>query len=83
MVPGEPTLVQFRNFHWFARRLDAGSRLQLALRHTGSLRMDRNHHTGRPDGFETPDDVRVATVDVLHSGEHRSVLHLPLAVGPG
>ena len=79
MVPGEPTLVQFRNFHWFARRLAAGSRLQLALRHTGSLRMDRNHHTGRPDGFETPDDVRVATVDVLHSGDHRSVLHLPLA----
>ncbi|MFM7596843.1 MAG: CocE/NonD family hydrolase, partial [Actinomycetota bacterium] len=83
MVPGEPTLVQFRNFHWFARRLDAGSRLQLALRHTGSLRMDRNHHTGRPDGFEAPDDVRVATVDVLHSGQHRSVLHLPLAAGPG
>lgn len=83
MVPGEPTLVQFRNFHWFARRIPAGSRLQLALRHTGSLRMDRNHHTGRPDGFETPDDVRVATVDVLHSGEHRSVLHLPLAAGPG
>jgi hypothetical protein len=53
--------------------------LQLAVRHTGSLRMDRNHHTGRPDGFETPDDVRVATVDVLHAGEHRSVLHLPLA----
>ena len=79
MVPGEPTLVQFRNFHWFARRLAAGSRLQLAVRHTGSLRMDRNHHTGRPDGFETPDDVRVATVDVLHAGEHRSVLHLPLA----
>jgi putative CocE/NonD family hydrolase len=79
MVPGEPTLVQFRNFHWFARRLAAGSRLQLAVRHTGSLRMDRNHHTGRPDGCETPDDVRVATVDLLHSGEHRSVLHLPLA----
>ena len=79
VAPGEPTLVQFRNFHWFARRLAAGSRLQLALRHTGSLRMDRNHHTGRPDGFETPDDVRVVTVDVLHSGEHRSVLHLPLA----
>jgi hypothetical protein len=51
----------------------------LAVRHTGSLRMDRNHHTGRPDGFETPDDVRVATVDLLHSGEHRSVIHLPLA----
>lgn len=79
MVPGEPTLVQFRNFQWFARRLAAGSRLQLAVRHTGSLRMDRNHHTGRPDGFETPDDVRVATVDLLHSGEHRSVIHLPLA----
>lgn len=79
MVPGEPTLVQFRNFHWFARQIAAGSRLQLAVRHTGSLRMDRNHHTGRPDGFETPDDVRIATVDVLHSGEHRSVLHLPLA----
>lgn len=78
MVPGEATLVSFRNFHWFARRLAAGSRLQLAVRHTGSLRMDRNHHTGRPDGFETPDDVRVANVEVLHSGEHRSVLHLPI-----
>lgn len=79
MVPGEPTLVTFCNFHWFARRLAAGSRLQLAVRHTGSIHLDRNHHTGRPDGFETPDDIRVARVEVLHAGEHRSVLHLPLA----
>ena len=78
MVPGQATLVAFRNFHWFSRRLAVGSRLQLAVRHTGSLRMDRNHHTGRPDGFETPDDVRVATVELLHAGEHRSVLHVPI-----
>lgn len=83
MIPGEPTPVSFRNFHWFARRLGSGSRLQLALRHTGSIHLDRNHHTGRPDGFETPDDIRVATVDVLHSGEHRSVLHLPIAAPAG
>jgi hypothetical protein len=79
LTPGEPTLVSFTNFHWFARRIAAGSRLQLAIRHTGSIHMDRNHHTGRPDGHETPDHVRIAAVTVLHADDRRSVLHLPLA----
>ena len=79
LEPGVPTPVTLKNFHWFARRVPAGSRLQLAVRHTGSIHLDRNHHTGRPDGMEKPDDVRVANVTVLHSGDHRSVLRLPIA----
>jgi predicted acyl esterase len=71
--------VTLKDFHWFARRVPAGSRLQLGVRHTGSIHLDRNHHTGRPDGMETPDDVRVANVTILHSGDHRSRLRLPIA----
>jgi predicted acyl esterase len=79
LEPGVPTLVTLKNFHWFARRVAAGSRLQLAVRHTGSIHLDRNHHTGRPDGTEMPDDVRVARVSILHEGHHRSTLRLPIA----
>ena len=39
------------------------------------------HGKTAPLGREV--DVRVATVDVLHAGERRSVLHLPLAARVG
>jgi predicted acyl esterase len=71
LVPGEPTAVAFRGFKWCQRRVGAGSRLRVAVRHASSIQMNAHPH-GRPA------DAPAARVQVLHDAARAPRLVLPL-----
>jgi predicted acyl esterase len=71
LVPGEPTPIDFVRFKWCQRRVRAGSRLRLAIRHASSLMLNAYPH-GRPA------DAPVAHLQVLHDAVRAPRLVLPL-----
>lgn len=74
LVPGEPTAVAFRETKWCQRRVRAGSRLRVAVRHASSIQLNAYPH-GRPA------DAPVARVQVLHDAARAPRLVLPLGDG--
>jgi putative CocE/NonD family hydrolase len=71
LVPGEPTAIGFQGFKWCQRRVRAGSRLRVAVRHASSIQMNAYPH-GRPA------DAPAVQVQVLHDASHAPRLVLPL-----
>jgi predicted acyl esterase len=71
LVPGEPTGIDFGTFKWCQRRVRAGSRLRVAMRHASSIQMNAYPH-GRPA------DAPAARVQVLHDAARAPRLVLPL-----
>jgi hypothetical protein len=71
LVPGEPTAIGFQGFKWCQRRVRAGSRLRVAVRHASSIQMNAYPH-GRPA------DAPAVQVQVLHDATHAPRLVLPL-----
>jgi uncharacterized protein len=71
LVPGEATDIHLRSFKWCARRVRAGSRLELAVRHAYSIQVTPYAH-GRPA------DAAVANVRILHGAVDAPRLVLPI-----
>ena len=79
LEPATPTLfpiVLWDLAHTFA----AGHRIRLEIASSNFPRFDRNTNTGHELGADGPEDVVVATQQVLHDVTHRSALVLPVAV---
>jgi len=76
---GEVERVEVDRFLFFARRLEAGSRVRLIVRALNSIVFERNRNSGAAVGFESPDTARVARMRVHHGGARASHLRLPLA----
>lgn len=75
--PGEPTRLEFKDFPFFARRIRNGSRLKLVFGAITTPWAQTNYHSGKVVADETPNDARVAHIELLHDTEHPSVLTLP------
>jgi hypothetical protein len=71
LVPGEPTPIALTHFKWCQRRLRAGSRLRVAIRHASSIQVTAYPH-GRPA------DAPVTRVRILHDAARAPRLVLPL-----
>jgi predicted acyl esterase len=72
LVPGETTAISLSHFKWCQRRVRAGSRLRVAIRHASSIQVVAHPH-GRPA------DAPAAHVRVLHDADHAPRLVLPLS----
>jgi putative CocE/NonD family hydrolase len=83
VTPGEAMTLRFGTARFFARTLARHSRLRLVVRHAMGLIFERNGNSGKPVNKETRADRRVATVTVIHDGQARSRLVLPLAAQHG
>lgn len=76
---GEVVRYHFDNFHFFSRRVAAGSRLRLVITAPNSVLVQKNYNSGGDVSAETAADARVANV-VIHQGPGvESRLVLPLA----
>jgi hypothetical protein len=47
-----------------------------------TIQLERNYHSGGDVARETARDAKVAHLELLHDGDHRSVLSLPVAAEP-
>jgi putative CocE/NonD family hydrolase len=72
LVPGEVTAISMTHFKWCQRRVRAGSRLRVAIRHASSIQVNAFPH-GRPA------DAPAAVVRVLHDAARAPRLVLPLS----
>lgn len=72
LVPGEVTPIGFTDFKWCQRRIKAGSRVRVAIRHASSIQVNAFPH-GRPS------DAPAAYVRILHDAAHAPRLVLPLS----
>ena len=72
LVPGEVTPIGFEHFKWCQRRVRAGSRLRVAIRHASSIQANAYPH-GRPA------DAPAARVRILHDAARAPRLLLPTA----
>jgi uncharacterized protein len=73
------TECRIRRFHFFARRLHAGSRLRLVVKGLDSLEWQRNYHTAEDPARADPARGAVAHV-ALEQGSHGSWITLPVHV---
>jgi putative CocE/NonD family hydrolase len=77
-----PRLYEFDNFTFTARRVARGSRLRLIIAPMGRLVeatfAERNFQGGGAVADETIAEARAVTVQLSHSAEHPSVLHMPV-----
>jgi hypothetical protein len=67
----------FDNFTFFSRRIEKGSRLRLVVHSLNSPSTEKNYNSGGVVAKETAKDARTAHIQLLHDGEHASVLELP------
>ncbi len=83
---GEPELVEpgviepyvFDRFYWQARELPKGAQIRLTVGPLNDPTMQKNFNSGGRLGFETAEDVRVATIQLHHDAQYPSRLELPL-----
>jgi putative CocE/NonD family hydrolase len=78
VTPGRPTRLDFDKFRFMSRRIAAGSRVRLLIVSPNTIQLQRNYHSGGDVARETAKDAKVARFELLHDGEHRSVLSLPV-----
>jgi uncharacterized protein len=78
LQPNEIVEIPFE-FYWMARRIPAGARLRLTIAPLNSPNFQKNYNTGGRIGYEKPEDIRVAHINIFHDAERASQLVLPLA----
>jgi len=76
--PGKIERYRFDRFHWFARRLEAGSRLRLVIGPLNSPDVDKNYQSGGSPLTETIGDARTGTLHLYTGPDHPSTLVLPV-----
>jgi putative CocE/NonD family hydrolase len=76
--PGEIELYEFNSFHFFARRLEKGSRLRLLVGCINSPDIGKNYNSGGVVAEETAEDARRAIVKLYHDKKYQSLLELPV-----
>lgn len=76
--PGEPFRFTFLMPKFMSRRLRKGSRLRLVVRAPGSIQYEKNLNAAPLPIDQRPDDARVCTALLHHSGDMQSVLRLPV-----
>jgi uncharacterized protein len=78
LEPGLPTLFSIDLWD-LAHTFRAGHRMRLEIASSNFPRFDRNTNTGHELGVDGPDDVVVASQQVLHDSAHPSALVLAVA----
>ncbi len=68
----------FDNFMFFSRRVAKDSRLRVVIASANSPSAEKNYNSGGVVTKETGKDARTAHIQLLHDGEHESVLELPV-----
>ena len=79
LTPGKIERYDFDHFTFFARRLQAGSRLRLIIAPMNTLYSEKNYNSGGVVAEETGKDARTVTATLYHDAEHPSALYLPIA----
>jgi hypothetical protein len=79
LTPGKIERYDFDHFTFFARRLQAGSRLRLIIAPMNTLYSEKNYNSGGAVAEETGKDARTVTATLYHDAEHPSALYLPIA----
>ena len=79
LTPGKIERYDFDHFTFFARRLQAGSRLRLIIAPMNTLYSEKNYNSGGVVAEETGKDARTVTAALYHDSEHPSALYLPIA----
>jgi uncharacterized protein len=77
-TPGKPEKYVFDNFMFFSRRLAKGSRVRLIVGSENTPSTEKNYNSGGVVSKETGKDAKTAHIQLLHDGEHVSVLELPV-----
>jgi putative CocE/NonD family hydrolase len=75
---GKPEKYAFENFMFFSRRIAEGSRLRLVVESLNSISAEKNYNSDGVVAKETGKDARTAHIELLHDGEHPSMLELPV-----
>ena len=76
--PGKVELYEFKDFYFFARKLDKGSRLRLIVYGLNSPDWEKNYNSGGVISRETAKDARTAMIKLYHDSKYPSVLELPV-----
>jgi hypothetical protein len=79
LKPGKIERYEFDHFTFFARRLQAGSRLRLVIAPMNTLFSEKNYNSGGVVAEETGKDARTVTATLYHDAEHPTALYLPIA----
>ena len=75
---GQVERYHFDRFYWFARTVEAGSRIRLVLTPLNTPSRQINYQSGLHPMEETPADARVGTIRLHHGPDHPSRLVLPV-----
>ncbi len=78
VTAGKPEKYVFENFTFFSRRIAKGSRLRLIVGSINTPGTEKNYNSGGVVARETGKDAKTAHIQLLHDGEHASVLELPV-----
>ncbi len=78
LKPGAIELYDFKNFTWFARRLERGTRLRLVVSAVNSPAFEKNWNSAKPVAQQSGADAQVAHISLYHAGDHQSELILPI-----
>jgi putative CocE/NonD family hydrolase len=79
LVPAnKPELYEFRNFMWFSRRLEKGSRIRLVLECPNSIQVEKNYNNGGDVASESGKDAKTAHITLFHDTSYTSELELPV-----
>ena len=76
--PGTVHRYTFDRFNWFARTLQAGSRIRVVLTPLNTPLHDKNYNSGGTTIEATDADARTATIQLHMSAEHPTSLSLPV-----
>lgn len=80
--PGETVRCDFNPGLFIARRMAKGSRLRLVVSAPNSIYFEKNYNSGGVVANETAKDARTAHVQIVHDGQHASVLDVPVVTSP-
>ncbi|UCH93582.1 MAG: CocE/NonD family hydrolase [Candidatus Aminicenantes bacterium] len=80
VIPGTINKYVFNKSHFFARKLEKGSRLRLILSCLNHPFFEKNYNSGGVVAEETGKDARTAVIKLYHNKKYPSVLELPIHV---
>ncbi len=79
LVPlNKPELYEFRNFTWFSRKLEKGSRIRLVFECPNSIQLEKNYNSGGDVAGESGKDAKTAHITLFHDTSYTSELELPV-----
>jgi uncharacterized protein len=68
----------FKQFSWFSRQIQKGSRVRMFLKSVNSPNFEKNYQSGGVISKETQKDARKGIIKLHHDETHASVLILPI-----